>query len=200
VISAGVLHCIQEDAVKRKAKKQKPNERPALEWRASRTVKWQDELCTHDGPVATLRWAGLLSYMATGTAQEGQWTFDRPRFLSRDVEVRTVSSDAKTPYAVYYPGWAMGGRVEFAGGRTLHWAPMNFWQTQWTFMDEAERTLVQFEDTSCLFEERAAVTFVRPGLSETDRGLLLLLGRYLMALQSRDNAAIVAATTTACYS
>jgi hypothetical protein len=64
-------------------------------------------------------------------------------------------------------------------------------------MDEAEQTLVQFEDTSRLFEERAAVTFVRPGLTEADRALLLLLGRYLMALQSRDNAAIAAATTAA---
>ena len=184
--------------MKRKTKKQKSNERPALEWRESRTVKRQDELCTHDGPVATLRWAGMLSEIATGTTKEGQWTFDRPRLLARDVEVRTAGSEAEPPCAVYYPGWALGGRVVFAGGRTLHWAPTNFWQTRWAFMDEAERTLVQFEDTSRLFEERAAVTFMRPGLAEEDRALLLLLGWYLMTLQSRDNAAIVAVTTAAC--
>lgn len=184
--------------MKRKKRERREKERPALEWRESATVKRQDELCTHDAVVATLRWAGMLSNYATGTAQAGQWTFDRPRVFARDVEVRRVGPDAKVPYAVYYPNWSPGGRIEFAHGRTIQWGPTNFWQTQWVFADEADMTLLQFEDTSRLFRESAAVTFVRPGLSEDDRALLLLLGRYLMALQSRDNAAIAAATTAAC--
>jgi hypothetical protein len=183
--------------MKRKKRERRQRERPALEWRESTTVKKQDELCTHDAVVATLRWAGMLSNFATGTAQAGQWTFDRPRIFARDVEVRRVGANGETPYAVYYPNWSPGGRLEFAHGRTIHWGPTNFWQTRWVFESESDITLMQFEDTSRLFRESAAVTFARRGLPDEERALLLLLGRYLMVLQSRDTAAITAATTAA---
>jgi hypothetical protein len=173
-------------------------ERPALEWRESRAVKWQDELCTHTETLATLQWTGLLSDRSTGSARAGQWTFDRPRFFSRDVEIRAVDSHAEAPYAVLYPDWTSGGPVEFADGRTLHWASTNFWGTQWVFMDEAGTPLLRFEDTSPLFQVRTAVTFVQPGLSEADRALLLLLGRYLMVLHAKDTAVVAVATTAAC--
>ena len=116
--------------MRRKRRTRQRTERPALEWRESRAVKWQDELCTHTETLATLQWAGLLSEMATGSTRAGQWTFDRPRFFSREVEVRAVGSDAEAPYAVHYPNWTLGGRVEFAAGRTLHRTSTNFWRTQ----------------------------------------------------------------------
>ena len=106
------------------------------------------------------------------------------------------AAGAEAPLAIYYPKWTSGGELCFAGGRVWHWYPTNFWQTQWTFEDDTERALARFEDTSRLFEQSAAVTFVDRGLREADRALLLILGRYLMALQARDSAA-VAATTAA---
>ena len=181
--------------MRRKRKKRTPRERPAVEWRASRTVKRQDELHTADGILATLRWAGAFSYLASGGASGRQWRLDRPRFFSREVEVRIAGSDTGEPFAVYYPGWMPGGKLHFSDGRTLHWSPTNFWQTQWVFADKDERVLAQFEDTSRLFEQSAAVTFVHPDLLEADRVLLLVLGRYLLVLQSRDNAAIAASTS-----
>ena len=184
--------------MRKKRRRRQRTERPALEWRESRTVKRQDELCTHTETLATLQWAGLLSDMATGSARAGQWTFDRPRLFSRNVEIRVVGSGAEPPYATYYPDWAPGGCVEFAVGRTLHWASTNFWGTQWVFTDDEGTPLVRFEDTSPLFQVRTAVTFVQPSLSEADRALLLLLGRYLMVLHTKDTAAITAVTTAAC--
>jgi len=181
----------------RKRKKRTPRERPAVEWRESRTAKRQDELHTPDGVLATLRWAGMFSYFATGGTGDRQWQFDRPRLLSRDVEVRAAGADQGEPFARYHPGWWPGGELYLADGRVLHWAPTNFWQTQWVFTDETERVLVQFVDTSRLFEQSAAVTYVDRGLRETDRALLLVLGRYLLALQARDSAAIAASASTA---
>jgi hypothetical protein len=181
--------------VKRKPKRQR--ERPALEWRESRTVKRQDELCTHTETLATLQWAGLLSNLATGSTQAGRWAFDRPRLFSKDVEIRTVSSDDETPYGVFLPNWTSGGRLELAEGRTFHWESTSFWGTQWEFTDDVGTTLIQFEDTSGLFRQSATVTLVQPRLREADRALLLLLGRYLMAMHSRDTAAVTAATTAA---
>jgi hypothetical protein len=182
--------------VKRKRKKRTPRERPAVEWRASRTVRRQEELHTPEGVLATLRWAGMFSYAATGeTSSAGgqQWHLDRPRILSRDVEVWVAGSEA--PLVVYSPNWTSGGKLHFADGRVWHWYPTNFWQTQWAFEDDTERVLVRFEDTSRLLEQSAAVTFVDRGLRDADRALLLVLGRYLMALQSRDTAAAAAATS-----
>jgi hypothetical protein len=187
----------QENTVKRKRKKRTPREHPAVEWRESRTVKRQDELHTADGILAALRWASMFSYLATGQAGDKQWQFDRPRIFSREVEVRVAGSDAEAPFAVYYPGWTPGGQLEFGDGRTLRWFPTNFWQTQWVFTDDAEQVLMQFEDTSRILDQRAAVTFVRQGLAEADRALLLVLGRYLLAVQARDNAAIAASVSTA---
>ena len=183
--------------MKRKQRQQQ-RERPALEWRESRTVKRQDELCTHTETLATLQWAGLLSNLATGTTQVGRWTFDRPRLFSNDVEIRAVGSDDETPYGVFLPNWtSRGGRLELAEGRTFHWESVNFWGTQWQFTDDVGTTLVRFEDTSRLFRQSATVTLVQPRLREADRALLLLLGRYLMAMHSRDTAAVAAATTAA---
>jgi hypothetical protein len=176
-------------------KKRTPREHVAVEWRESRTVRRQDELHTADGTQATLRWAGAWSYLATGGTSGKQWRFDRPRLLSREVEVRAAGSDAEEPFAVYYPGWMPGGELQFADGRTLHWSPTNFWQTQWVFTDASERVLMHFEDTSRLLEQSAAVTFVHPGLAEDDHLLLLVLGRYLLAVQARDTAAVAAATS-----
>jgi len=183
--------------VKRKRKKRTPRARPAVEWRESRTVKRQDELHTPDGILATLRWASAFSYLATGEAGGRQWHMDRPRFFSREVEVRAAGAEGDPPQAVYHPGWTGGGKLYFADGRVWQWYPTNFWQTQWVFADQSERVLVQFADTSRLFEQSAAVTFVDPGLAETDRALLLVLGRYLLALQARDTAAVAAATSAA---
>jgi len=107
----------------RKRKKRTPRERPAVEWRESRTVKRQDELHTPDGILATLRWASMFSYLATGGASGSQWQFDRPRFFSREVEVRAAGLPAAEPLAVYYPGWMPGGKLHLADGRILHWSP-----------------------------------------------------------------------------
>jgi hypothetical protein len=187
----------------KRRKKRTPRERPAVEWRESRTVRRQDELHTPDGILATLRWAGAFSYFAAGGASgvsstgSQQWHFDRPRLLSREVEVRAAGSEADEPLAVYHPDWMPGGKLYFADGRVLHWSPTDFWQTQWVFTDQAERVLVRFVDTSRLFEQSAAVTYVDRGIREADRALLLVLGRYLLALQARDNAAAAAATTAA---
>lgn len=191
--------------MKRK-RKRKDREPPALEWRGSRTVKRQEELCTPTETLATLQWAGIFSNLATGTTKVGQWTFDRPRIFCQDIEIRVVGSDvtrngiprhSETPYGVFYPNWKGGGRVELANGRTLDWAPTNFWATQWAFTDQLDTTLVQFENTSRLFRESVEVTYVQPRLAEADRALLLLLGYYLIALNDRDPAAVTAATTAA---
>jgi hypothetical protein len=166
-------------------------------WRESRKVRRQDELRLGDRVAATLRWQGLLSTFATGRTMLGAWTFDRPRLLSRDVEVRDAASNALV--ATYRERWRGDGTLEFTDGRAIDWAPTNFWQTDWAFFDADDRPLISFVDTSRWFEARTRVTYHRVAradaqLSASDDALLTTLGRYLTVLKRNDTAAIAAST------
>jgi hypothetical protein len=174
------------------AKKRKAKDR-MLEWRESRTAKNQDELRLGDKILATLRWEGLLSKRAFGASPEGQWTFDRPGLLSRDVKVWTGEGDA--PVAVLGFGWTGDATLELADGRIFRWASTNFWQTRWAFTDGAGTPFACFADNSGFLERRTVVEAISSELSAPDRALLVLLGRYLMVLQSEDAAAGAAAAT-----
>ena len=177
--------------MKRKRKKRTERERPAVEWRESRTAKRQDELHTPEGILATLRWAGVFSYAASGQAGGKQWHFDRPRIFSRDVEVRDAQSG--TLVALLRAGWTGDGMLETADGRAFYWTYNNFFRTKWSFSTASGEQLVRFYDDSRLFEKRAVVEVASQTLPTGDRDLLLLLGWYLMTLADRDSASAAAA-------
>jgi hypothetical protein len=163
------------------------------QWRVSRTVKRQDEFRFGDRLYATLRWEGPFSRRAYARSPEGQWTYDRPRLLSRDVEIRA----GKTLIAISHEKWTGECVIEFTDGRIFTWAPTNFWQTRWVFFDAEERPTIAFDDTSGLFEHTNEVTFWRSELTKADVGVLTTLGRYLAVLKRQDAAAIAAASTAA---
>ena len=167
-------------------------DRPLLEWRESRKVRRQDELCLGDQTVATLRWGGWGSTFAEGRARAGSWTFERPRLLSREVQVH-VAGTKGPPIAVFIPGWTEEGTLSWADGRTMRWQSRDFWRTDWVLVDAEGRTAARFEDTSGFLERRTIAHTYRTRLSEADRAMLLILGRYLMVLQAWDTAAVVAA-------
>jgi hypothetical protein len=164
------------------------------EWRESRTARRHDELHFGERIAATLRWQGIGSTLAHADCPEGHWTFERPRILSRDVEIRDGKTDELV--AMLYPKWTGSATLELADGRCFAWEPTDFWQMQWAFFDSAEQALVSFTDTSKLLEARTAVTVYRSSLSEQERGLLTMLGRYLLILRRHDAAAVVAATSS----
>jgi hypothetical protein len=166
-------------------------DRPALEWRESEKHKWQDELRAGQEVVAALRWQGSLSTQARATSSTGQWTFERPRVFSRDVEVRDAQSGALA--ALLRAGWTGDGMLETADGRAFYWTYNNFFRTKWSFSTASGEQLVRFYDDSRLFEKRAVVEVASQTLPQGDRDLLLLLGWYLMTLADRDSASAAAA-------
>jgi hypothetical protein len=168
------------------------------EWRESRTARRQDELHLGERVAATLRWQGLLSNLAYAESSEGQWIFDRPRILSRDVEIRDGASN--TLLAMLHVRWTGDATLEFADGHTIDWSPTNFWQTQWAFFrtvdGDDEQALISFFDSSRLLETRTTVTYHRSDLSAEQSALLTLFGRYLMILHRNDSAAVAASTAS----
>ena len=141
------------------------------EWHESRTDRRQDEFRFGDRIYATLRWDSRFSRLACAQAAEGRWTFDRPRLLSRDVEIRAN----ETVIAVYHEKWAGDGTLKFVNGHAIAWEPTDFWQTRWTFYDDEHGPLVTFVDTSGLLEQRERVTFGPSGLLKSDVALLVTL-------------------------
>ena len=95
--------------------KKRTTKPPTWEWRESKTAKRQDELRFGDQVFATLRWEGRFSRLAYARSPAGQWTFDRPRLLSRDVEIRggQNTSASEALIAVYHARWTAGGKLEF---------------------------------------------------------------------------------------
>jgi hypothetical protein len=166
-------------------------DRPALEWRESKVHKWQDELRVGQEMVAALLWQGSLSTQARATSPTGQWTFERPRVFSRDVEVRDAGSGALV--ALLRAGWTGDGMLETVDGRAFYWTYNNFFRTKWSFSTAGGEQLVRFYDDSRLFEKRALVEVASRTLPQSDRNLLLLLGWYLMTLADRDSASAAAA-------
>ena len=173
-------------------RKKKQRIAPKLEWRPTGN-KRQEALYHRGEPVSTLQWASMWSLAATGTAKDGQWSLDRPRLLSRDVEIYA----GETHYGTFSPGWTGDGSLTLATGHTYRWVHEDFWHNRWAFIDALDTTVMQFEDTSGFLVERTAVMIPKSQISELDRALLAILGRYLMALQARDTAATSAAITAA---
>jgi hypothetical protein len=99
--------------------------------------------------------------------------------------------------AVFVPGWTEEGTLSFTDGRTMHWKSRDFWQTEWAFVDAERRTVARFDDTSGFLRRRTAASTYKAGLSEADRAMLLILGRYLMILQAQDRVAMIAAVGAA---
>jgi hypothetical protein len=173
-------------------KRKRERVEPELEWRPT-GVKRQEALYHHGEPLATLQWESMWNVAATGAAKNGQWQLDRPKMLSSTVEIRT----GDTLYGTFSPGWTSEGTLKLSTGSAYCWICEGFWQTRWAFIDTREKPVMRFEDTSGFLVERTAVEIPPSSISEHDRALLAILGRYLMALQARDTAAATAAITAA---
>ena len=106
-----------------------------LEWTQPRVFDRFFELREGQTPVGTLVWEGVLSRLATADTCLGSWEIEEIGLLSRTVEVRETSTGS---LAATFAASLMGdGTLEFAYGRRLRWESLNFWATDWCFVDEA---------------------------------------------------------------
>ncbi len=151
----------------------------------------QQALRQGDRTLATLKWQGWFSQAAHGEfLPHGAWTFDRPRWFSRDIEVH--SADSNRLVAVMRFRWTGAGEIEVMSGHRYGWRPINFWQTHWVLTDSAENVVIAFENRSGFFKQQLAMICGSTALPEAERALLALMGRYALALKEADDASAAA--------
>ena len=169
-----------------------------LHWVQPKALGRTYELRSSTNQYASLRFEKELGTLATAETAGQRWTFKRVGFLNPRVTARREHESSDT--AVYTPRMFGGGILQFNDGRTFHWRSINFWSTQWSFVDSTDRSIVTFKPGSeefrwaDLLKSQCVVEFDRNAAGQEFFPFLLTLGWYLLLLQQSD-AAVVAATT-----
>ena len=151
------------------------------------------ELRAGEEVVGTLSWRSRFGSLADALAADGHWTFKRTGFFDPRVSVRVHGHD--TDLAMYTPRWTGDGVMESASGQRVFWKGSGFWRSRWSFSSASGERLVDFEPCDSLLKKSASVKVTPTGLATADLSLLVLLGWYLMLLQSDDDAGVAASVT-----
>ena len=172
-----------------------------LEWTQPRVFDRLFQLREGQSPVGTLVWEGVLSRLATVDTVLGSWEIEEIGLLSRAVEVRDASTGRLV--ATFMAKLMGDGTLEFADGRLLSWESLNFWATDWCFIDETGMQPVMLEegvtDSSWrdMFRMQYTATLERSGCSAREQVMLAALGLYLIYQRRQTAGATTAATTAA---
>jgi hypothetical protein len=135
---------------------------------------------------ATLQYRGMVSSQAIGEASGVHLVFQ----LEGIIKSRCIVTDAETNTAVAsIQRKARGGTVVLTNGKQYEWSKLNFWGTNWGWLDVNHQSVVTFSRNKHL--EFA------PSIEHAldDLPLLAMLGWYLLLLQ-RSEAATTAAVSS----
>lgn len=163
-----------------------------LEWREPKATVQHYELHAGNELCGTLDFRSAWGTLATAQTAGGAWTFKRVGFLNPRVTVRAAGSDQDL--AVYQPRFWGDGELAFADGSAFRWRPVNFWSTQWSFLDGAGRPRVTFrsgvegQTLKDIFRTQATVEIDPAASAHLRLSLLVSLGWYLILLQHQDSA------------
>ena len=172
-----------------------------LYWVQPKTFERRFELRAEQSILATLTFHSEFGTLATAEVDRVKWTYKRVGFLNPRVTVREVGSEANL--AVYQPRFWGDGTLSFALGATFHWKPVNFWATDWAFMDSTDKVLLAFKPgsekskLSDIFKTQAALEIEPLAASLAQLPLLATLGWYLLILHQEDAAATATTASTA---
>ena len=87
-----------------------------------------------------------------------------------------------------------GGILTLTGGWTFQWSATNFWRSNWQWTGRDGQRLVRLTNQRRFVRQQGLVEVPAAAWAAPELALLLILGWYLMLLQAKDNAAVVAAT------
>ena len=168
-----------------------------LTWAPSRTARRTYELGMDGQIVATLYQPSGWRQDRVAVTTDGRWRFARVGVLHQ----RLVIADADTGAEVARmerSDWTRNGTLTLPDGKQYQWRSGGAWGSKWVWLDAAAQPLLHFRQSGVV-RLQCAVTVEPQAASEPHLALLVALGWYLMLLTRDDNAAIIAATTSAAH-
>lgn len=143
------------------------------------------ELRSGEDQVAVLRWEKPAGSLAQAETTEGKWTFKRIGFLQPRLSVRSAGSEQDLAW--FEPGVGGGGAVHLASGHIFRWSS-NFWRAEWAWLNAAGKHGVKLHREFSAGEREGKVEIERGVLPERELPILVILGWYVIILQTEDSA------------
>lgn len=168
-----------------------------LTWTPSRTAKRTYELGMDGQIVATLYQPSGWRQEHVAATADGRWRFARVGVFHQ----RLVIADADTGVEVARmdrSDWTRNGMLTLPDGKQYQWRSGSAWGSKWVWLDAAAQPLLHFRQSGVV-RLQCAVTIEPQAATEPHLALLAALGWYLMLLTRDENAAIIAASTSAAH-
>ncbi len=152
-----------------------------LTWVQPRALRAEYQLIADGKALSSLRWKRAFGSLAKAEAADGRWTFKRVGFLRPRVTVRAEGSVAGV--AMLDPGT---GVLQFSDRHRYHWVNTSSRRGEWAFASEDGTVLVRFLFPMASLRMKGTVQVEPAAGTQQDLSLLLLLGWYLVVLNSQD--------------
>ena len=158
-----------------------------IEWKGT----WEYVLQSGEDVIGTLRLKDKQITLALAESAEGNWRFKKKWFPFDKVILYHNDSDAEL--AVLRTKLSeQKSSLQFPDGHIFYWQPNNTWRNRCTFTDAFGEHLLHFHRNSNPFtilltpkgHSTGSVEVTRFGLYTYELPLLLLLGCYLMIIDS----------------
>lgn len=157
-----------------------------LKWVQPHGWKMKFQLHANDAPVAILEFRSLLGSFATGTSEDGSWTFKRTGFIRTKVTIRRASDD--TEIAIWENNtWSGGGTLLLPDGRRLQ-GSSNLWQSRMVFQIEDGAPLVAFRSGG-IVHLSAEIDIDPEARKLAELPWIVMLGWYLLVMMHMDSGA-----------
>jgi hypothetical protein len=164
-----------------------------LIWIQAKSRSRSFKLTCGESQIGFLNFEKSCGSLAVAEVSSQRWTFKRVGFLAPRVTVREPDSDSD--FAIFRPQWGGGGTCEIDGRAHFHWRCLDFWQTQWAFVNDDNRRVLSFSHHQGFFKASAKLEIDESAAAESQLPLLIAFGWYLMVLAADDATAVIAATT-----
>lgn len=153
--------------------------------------KWQYELRSKEDVIGILHLKNNQITRAVAESAEGTWTFKKKWFPFDKVILYHGDSDAELAVLRTKLG-ERSSSLQFPDGHVFYWQPTNTWRNKCIFTDAFGEHLLYFHRNSNPFtilatpkgQSNGSVEITRFGLYMSELPLLLLLGCYLMIIDS----------------
>jgi hypothetical protein len=153
--------------------------------------RWEYALHSGQGVFGKLQLTEKDGTRALAESADGRWMFEKKWFPTNKVLLRLPNSDSE--FAVFKTKvFEKRSSLEFRDGHVFYWMTTNFWHNKYRFIDTYNQELICFSRHSNPFAaiamakalSRGRVKIENRALGIPEIGLLVLLGCYLMVLES----------------